>query len=178
MLIHLWGWSGLTMLSMHSVGISQLNQLTGNSSGNAHPQPSQLTELPWSDPWPKEWSCCVQADVRSEKKKKSRWGVIDWTFPQNPCIWGKSHHHHHHHSFISLILLCCYPSMMIRKAQRRKLRVKKRWSYWQDPSPASAGMCTHNAWGSTCSSRARRCRTNSAGVVTKAVTNGSPVHQV
>ena len=42
--------TGLTMLSMHSVGTCNGNELTGNSSGYTRPQSSQLTEPLWTDP--------------------------------------------------------------------------------------------------------------------------------
>ena len=38
------------MLSSHSVGTHQGNELTRNSSGNAGPQSSQLDEPLWTDP--------------------------------------------------------------------------------------------------------------------------------
>ena len=41
---------GLTLLSRHSVGIYQRNELTRNSSGNAHPQLFQLAEPLWIGP--------------------------------------------------------------------------------------------------------------------------------
>ena len=42
-------WSGLTMLSMHSVGTSQGKEATCNLSGNTWPQSSQLAEPLWTD---------------------------------------------------------------------------------------------------------------------------------
>ena len=42
--------SGLTMLSGHSVGTYQRNELTRKSSGNTRPQSSQLAEPLWTDP--------------------------------------------------------------------------------------------------------------------------------
>ena len=38
------------MLSRHSVGPYQGNELTRNSPGNTRPQLSQLAELLWTDP--------------------------------------------------------------------------------------------------------------------------------
>ena len=38
------------MLSKHSVGTYQGNELTRNSSGNTRPQSSQLVEPLWTDP--------------------------------------------------------------------------------------------------------------------------------
>ena len=43
-------WSGWTVLSRHSVGTSEGNNITHDSSGNAHTQSSQLTEPLWTDP--------------------------------------------------------------------------------------------------------------------------------
>ena len=40
----------MTMLSRHSVGTYQGNELTHNWAGNTHPQSSQLAELLWTDP--------------------------------------------------------------------------------------------------------------------------------
>ena len=42
--------SGLTMLSRHSVGTYQGNELTRNSLGKTRPQSSQLAESLWTDP--------------------------------------------------------------------------------------------------------------------------------
>ena len=42
--------SGLTMLSTHSVGTYQGNELICNLSGNTWPQSSQLAEPLWADP--------------------------------------------------------------------------------------------------------------------------------
>ena len=54
--------SGLTLLSRHSVGISQQNMLTHNLSGNAQPFISVCwATVNWS--WPKEWNLHVQADL-------------------------------------------------------------------------------------------------------------------
>ena len=43
-------WSGLTMLSIHSVGTYQGNEVTRNSLGYRCPQSSQLAEPLWTDP--------------------------------------------------------------------------------------------------------------------------------
>ena len=43
-----WSWSGLTMLSWHSVETYQGNELALNLSGNTRPQLSQLSELLWT----------------------------------------------------------------------------------------------------------------------------------
>ena len=42
--------SELTMLSRHSIGTYQGNELTHNSSGITGPQSSQLSEPLWTDP--------------------------------------------------------------------------------------------------------------------------------
>ena len=42
--------SGLTMLSRHSVGTCQGNEVTCNSSGNSRPQSSQFAEPLWTNP--------------------------------------------------------------------------------------------------------------------------------
>ena len=41
------------MLSRIILGIHQGNELTRNSSGNTHPQSSELAEPLWTDSWPK-----------------------------------------------------------------------------------------------------------------------------
>ena len=56
------------MLSKHSVGIHQRNELTRNSSGNARPRSSQLAEPLWTDAWPKEWNWCARAEIHFYKK--------------------------------------------------------------------------------------------------------------
>ena len=43
-------WSGLTMLSRHSVGTYQGHKFTCNLLGNARPQSSQFAEPLWTDP--------------------------------------------------------------------------------------------------------------------------------
>ena len=59
--------SGLIMLSRHSVGIFQRNELTRNSLGNIRPQSAH-----WF--WPKMWDWCAWADLHLYIKKKSKWG--------------------------------------------------------------------------------------------------------
>ena len=49
-------WNGLTVLSRHSLGTYQRNELKCNSSGNTQPQLSQLAEPLWTDSGLK---CCI-----------------------------------------------------------------------------------------------------------------------
>ena len=46
-------WSGLTILSRHSLGTNQRKKLTHSSSWKARPQSSQLAWPLWTDPWHK-----------------------------------------------------------------------------------------------------------------------------
>ena len=80
-------WSGLTLLSRHSVRTYQRNTLTCNWSGNAHPQSSQLTELLWSDPGFKEWNLCDSWSPLKKRSKKSSGGEFMNLPPNNPFMW-------------------------------------------------------------------------------------------
>ena len=67
------------MLSRHSVGTFHENELMSNSSGNAWPQSSQLTEPLWTDPG------LSRADLHFKKKKKNEsagWESIAKLSPQ------------------------------------------------------------------------------------------------
>ena len=80
------------MLSRHSVGTYQGNELTLNLWQNASFQLSQLAELLWTDSGQKSGSG-VHELISMLKSKCSR-GMIHPTSPKNPCMWGKRHHHH------------------------------------------------------------------------------------
>ena len=92
-----WSWSGLTMLSMHSVRTHQGNKLTHNSSGNTHPQSCQFIEPLWTDPVLKNGIGTSELIYPFKKKKKS----ADWKWcvepsPQILVCEEKTHHHHQH----------------------------------------------------------------------------------
>ena len=59
------------MLSGHSVGTYQGNELARNSSGNTWQMSSQLTELLWTDPGLKWRNWYVRVDFHFKKKKKN-----------------------------------------------------------------------------------------------------------
>ena len=59
------------MLSSHDVGTYQRNKTTHNSSGNAHPQSSQLTEPLWSNPCLRSGNGA--AELNSTLKTKKAW---------------------------------------------------------------------------------------------------------
>ena len=64
--------TGLTMLlSRHSVGTYQGNELSRNSSGNARPQSSQLAEPMWTDPSLKSGTG-VHEPISTEKRKTEK----------------------------------------------------------------------------------------------------------
>ena len=83
------------MLSRHSVGTYQGNELTHNLSGNTWPQSSQLAEPLWTDPGVK--SGITERKVISTLKKKKRKNKTQaWNeylnLPQKSSQQGKSHH--------------------------------------------------------------------------------------
>lgn len=84
----------LTALSRHSVGSYQGNELSRNSSRNAHPQSSQVAEPLWTDLWPEESSWCARADLHFFffffKRRRE---MIRRSVPLNSRIQGKTHHH-------------------------------------------------------------------------------------
>ena len=73
--------SGLIMLSRHSVGTYQGNELTRKMSGNARPQSSQLVEPLWTDPGLKRRNGAREL-IFTLKKKKLGWGMIHRTYPK------------------------------------------------------------------------------------------------
>ena len=90
-------WSGLTMLSRHSVRTYQGNELTHNSSGNAYSQSSQHTEPLWTDLGQQSELVYLNwSPITSPSKKKKKPLVHVWNdslnLPLNPCMPGRSHH--------------------------------------------------------------------------------------
>ena len=87
--------SGLTVVSRHSVGICQGNELTRNLSGNTRPQSSQVAEQLWTDHGlNSERNWCVRADHHFKTKpEKRRRGINHRTFPKNFGTRGQSHQH-------------------------------------------------------------------------------------
>ena len=75
------------MLSRHSIGTYQGNELTRNSSGSARPLSSLLAESLWTDPGLKsetgarELISSSKKEKKKEKEKKGRWGLIRGTSP-------------------------------------------------------------------------------------------------
>ena len=88
--------SGLTMLSRHSVGTYQRNELTRISSGNACQQSSQLVELLWTGSGLKSGIGARKLISTQKKetklKRKHAQEMIRRTFPKNLRLWGKRHH--------------------------------------------------------------------------------------
>ena len=107
--------SDLSMLSRHVVGTYQRNKLTWNLSGNSHLHSSQFTYPLWGDPYLKECSWCVQADLQT--KKKCRQAMICQTFPRSPCIWGKSHHTESNIYTLFSSRWCCVHQCMIKPSK-------------------------------------------------------------
>ena len=84
--------SRLTMLPRHSVGTPLGNELTRNSSGNARPQSSQLTELLRTGSWRKKSGTGEHELISTPslppppQRKKRRSGMIHRTFPHNSVL--------------------------------------------------------------------------------------------
>ena len=76
-------WSGLTMLSRHSVGTYQGHKFTCNLLGNARPQSSQFAEPLWTDSGLKKWNWCAQTDLHFKKKKSIG---EEWIIKPSPQI--------------------------------------------------------------------------------------------
>ena len=86
--------SGLTMLSRHSVGTYQGNELTRNPAGIIRPESSQLPELLWTDLGLNKSNSCARADLHLRKKQKSTsaGGKIDHpALPENRRNRRRSH---------------------------------------------------------------------------------------
>ena len=84
--------SGLTILSRHSVGTYQGNNLTRNSSGTLSHRCLSLQRH--CNPGPKS-GIGMQELISTQKageKKKVQVGMNCQTFPQSPPKQGKSHH--------------------------------------------------------------------------------------
>ena len=65
-------WSGLTIVSRHSVGTYQGNEPTRNSSRSTRPQSSELAEPLRTDPGQESGICVRELISTSKKKKKKR----------------------------------------------------------------------------------------------------------
>ena len=89
-----YSWSGLTRLSRHSVQTYQENKFTDNSSGNAHPQSSKITEPLWTDPGLKSRTGVLELFlIKWEKAQVGNDSSPPHPpAPKNPQISGKSHH--------------------------------------------------------------------------------------
>ena len=76
--------SGLTMLSRHSVGSYQENELIRNSSGNTRQQSSQPAEPPWTDPGLKSGNGVYKhISTKKKRKKKAHAGTESCHPPRN-----------------------------------------------------------------------------------------------
>ena len=83
------------MLSRHSVGTYQGEELTRHLSGNTWPLSSQLAETLWTDPGLKSgigMRVLISTKKKNQRKRRRR-GVNHGIFPPNPCKRGRSHHH-------------------------------------------------------------------------------------
>ena len=79
------------MLSRHSVGTYQRNELTRNSSGNTRPQLSQLPRPLWTDSSLKSGTgVCELISTLKKKQKKQQAGNDSSNFSQDSSP-GKSH---------------------------------------------------------------------------------------
>ena len=83
---------GLIILSRHSVGTSQENELTRNSLGNVCPYSFQLAESLWTYQGVKSGISVRKliSSLKKERKRRRKRGMILRTFPTNPRMQGKS----------------------------------------------------------------------------------------
>ena len=82
------------MLSRHSVGTHQGNELRRNSSENDRPKSPRLAEPLWTSIRPKEWKSCSRADLHfKNKRRRKKARLIRPTFPPNSHWRGNSHQH-------------------------------------------------------------------------------------
>ena len=79
----------MALLTRHSVGAHQGNDLVRNSPGNPRPQSSQPAEPPRTDHWQKKsgtGACKLMFTEKKRKKKKSRAELFVESFPFNLAL--------------------------------------------------------------------------------------------